>query len=162
MRSKSALVLLALLIGLAATPAALAENVDPDGDGSQYAYGENIGWINAEPSGNGGPGLQVDDFEVTGWMWGENIGWISFSCQNTGACGDETYGVSNDGGALAGWAWSENGGWISMSCENTGSCASASYGVLIDTSTGEFQFVGTLGATSGSSLGGLALQVPCP
>ena len=33
--------------------------------------------------------------------------------------------------------------------------------ITLDTSTGEFQFVGLEGATSESSLGGLALQDPC-
>jgi len=27
-----------------------AENIDPNKDGSQYAYGENVGWVNFEPS----------------------------------------------------------------------------------------------------------------
>ena len=27
-----------------------AENIDPNEDGSQYAYGENIGWVNFEPN----------------------------------------------------------------------------------------------------------------
>ena len=36
---------------------AAAENIDPDNDGSQYAYAENVGWINAEPSGNGADGV---------------------------------------------------------------------------------------------------------
>ena len=26
-----------------------AENIDPYEDGSQYAYGENVGWVNFEP-----------------------------------------------------------------------------------------------------------------
>jgi hypothetical protein len=29
---------------------ALAENIDPDNSGRQYAYGENIGWLNFEPN----------------------------------------------------------------------------------------------------------------
>ena len=127
-----------LLAALAAGAPALGENIDPDGNGSRYAWGENVGWVNAEPSGNGGPGLEVGEFDVSGWMWGENIGWVSFSCENTGSCAVVDYGVTNDGGFLAGWAWSENAGWISLSCENTASCAAASYGVVIDTTSGEF------------------------
>lgn len=56
-----------------------AENIDPDNDGSQYAYGENVGWLNGEPDGNGGPGVEVSDLELTGYIWGENIGWINLS-----------------------------------------------------------------------------------
>ena len=126
-----------LMLSLAAGPA-LAENIDPDGKGSSFAWGENVGWLNAEPGGNGGPGLEVEDFRVTGSMWGENIGWVSFSCENTGTCGTTSYGVTNDGGVLGGWAWAENAGWISLSCANTSNCAAADYGVLIDPATGEF------------------------
>ncbi len=92
-----------------------AENIDPDDDGSQYAYAENIGWLNAEPNGDGANGVQVDDFGLTGWMWGENAGWISLSCENTSSCGTTDYRVNNDGaGNLSGFAWSENGGWVNF------------------------------------------------
>ena len=37
---------------------ALAENIDPLNNGSQYAYGENVGWFNAEPNGDGGDGVE--------------------------------------------------------------------------------------------------------
>ena len=49
-----------------------AENIDPDDDGSQYSYGENVGWLNWEPSQ--GPGVTVGDYTVTGYLWAENIG----------------------------------------------------------------------------------------
>ena len=116
-----------------------AENIDPDDDGSQYAYGENVGWLNAEPSGDGGPGVEVKDSKLTGYIWAENIGWVSLSCENTSSCGTANYGVTNDGnGNLKGYAWGENVGWISFSCENTGSCGTVGYGVTIDPATGEF------------------------
>ena len=120
----------ALIAGLMGG-AVSAENIDPDSDGSQYAYAENVGWINGEPSGDGGPGVQVDDFELTGWMWGENVGWVSLSCKNTSSCGTVDYGVSNDGnGVLSGFAWSENLGWINF--------APSTSGVTINVSTGDF------------------------
>jgi hypothetical protein len=116
-----------------------AENIDPNDDGSQYAYGENVGWFNAEPLGDGGPGVQVNDTTLTGYIWAENIGWVSLSCENTASCATVNYGVANDGsGNLSGYGWSENVGWISFSCENTGSCGTVSYGVIIDPTTGEF------------------------
>ncbi|MBW2664316.1 MAG: hypothetical protein JRD93_20655 [Deltaproteobacteria bacterium] len=96
-----------------------AENIDPDNDGSQYAYGENVGWLNAEPLSDGGPGVEVTDSTLTGYIWGENIGWINLSPTNHG-------GVSNDGiGNLSGYAWGENVGWINFAPTNGG-------GVTID------------------------------
>jgi len=100
---------------------ALAGNIDPDNDGSQYAWGENVGWINFEPSQ--GEGVTVTDSVVTGKAWGENIGWINLS--------PATGGVLHDGaGNLSGYAWGENVGWINFN--PTGA------GVKIDTATGAF------------------------
>ena len=107
-----------------------AENIDPYDDDSKYAYGENIGWLNFEPST--GDGVQVESDFLTGWVWAENIGWISLSCENTTSCGTVNYGVTNDGsGNLSGYGWAENVGWISFSCDNTSSCGTVNYGVTI-------------------------------
>lgn len=112
-------------------PVARAENVDPADAGEQYAWGENVGWFNAQPFGPGGPGLQVGDYWVTGWFWGENIGWVNLSCFNRDTCDAAGYGVSNDGlGRLSGYAWAENAGWIDFD--------PAGGGVRIDPATGVF------------------------
>ena len=92
---------------------ALAENIDPDEDGSQYAYSANIGWLNFEPSE--GPGVTVTTNRLIGYVWSANIGWISLSCRNTDSCDTVNYEVTNDGaGALSGYAWSANAGWINF------------------------------------------------
>jgi len=90
-----------------------AENIDPDGTGCRYAWGENVGWINFKPSQ--GPGVTVSDKVLTGMAWGENIGWINLSPTNGNG------GVVNDGaGKLSGYAWGENVGWISFNPANGG------------------------------------------
>ena len=90
-----------------------AENIDPYEDDSQYAYGENVGWLNFEP--DTGDGAQVENDKLTGWVWAENIGWVSLSCENTASCPTVNYGVANDGsGNLSGYAWAENVGWINF------------------------------------------------
>ena len=131
-----------------------AENIDPDEDGSQYAWGENVGWFNAEPHGDGGPGVQVEDAKLTGYLWAENIGWVSLSCENTSSCATVNYGVTNDGsGNLSGYAWGENVGWISFSCDNTNSCGTVDYRVTIDLATGEFS-----GKAWGENIGWLTFR----
>ncbi|MCK4999915.1 MAG: hypothetical protein KAS23_10275, partial [Anaerohalosphaera sp.] len=50
-----------------------AENIDPYADGSQYAYGENVGWLNFEPKT--GASVQVTSTMLKGYVWAENIGW---------------------------------------------------------------------------------------
>lgn len=132
-----------------------AENIDPLDVDEQYAWGENIGWLNAEPLGQDGPGLSVADTAVTGYAWAENMGWVSFSCENTGSCAEVTFNVINDGsGNLSGYAWGENIGWISFSCENTDSCETLNYGVVIDASTGRFS-----GHAWGENIGWIAFDL---
>jgi len=100
-----------------------AENIDPDNDDSQFAWGENVGWLNLEPDGDNGPGVVVTDSVLTGYMWGENVGWIKLNPENGG--------VVNDGlGNLSGYAWGENVGWINFS--------PAGGGVTINPATGVF------------------------
>ena len=109
--------------------AGYAGNIDPASDGNRYAWSENAGWINFEPSS--GDGVTVTDLTVEGMAWGENVGWINMSPANGG--------IANDGsGNLSGYAWGENIGWISFSCANTSTCATVDYGVTIDPATGEF------------------------
>jgi uncharacterized repeat protein (TIGR01451 family) len=128
-----------LLITLGISPLMAAENIDPQNNDSQFAWGENVGWINAEPDGDGGPGVEVQIDKLTGYMWGENTGWISLSCENEATCLTLDYGVTNDGvGNLGGFAWGENIGWINFSCANNSTCGTANYGVTIDPDDGEF------------------------
>jgi hypothetical protein len=130
MNFKNILKIITILL-LFITTSTLAENIDPCDANNQYAWGENVGWFNFEPSL--GDGAHVDKTQLTGYVWAENIGWVSLSCENTSSCGTVYYGVTNDGaGNLSGYAWSENAGWISFSCENTGSCGTVDYGVTID------------------------------
>jgi hypothetical protein len=108
----------------------MAANIDPDTADQIFAFGENIGWINLDPSE--GPGVTVSNSAVTGYAWSENAGWINFDPTNGG--------IINDGlGNLSGYAWGENIGWISFSCENTSSCGTVDYGVYIDPATGMFE-----------------------
>lgn len=116
-----------LLIALA--PISTAENIDPYDDNSQFAWGENIGWVNFEPSE--GPGVTATDARLTGYAWAENIGWINLSCRNADTCVTAEFGVSNDGlGNLSGFAWGENVGWINFNPVVPGD--PARYGVTID------------------------------
>lgn len=137
-----ALAAVVLGAGSAGAQVTIDETVNPDDDGSRWAWSENLGWLNAEPDGDGGPGLETRFEEVHGWMWSENAGWISAHCENTGSCGNVDYGIEvvtlieEDRVELRSWAWSENAGWMALACEATGSCGSADYGVDIEVGTG--------------------------
>lgn len=104
--NKIAKTCLAVVFLLVCLNSVTAENIDPYNDGSQYAYGENVGWINFQP--DQGPGVHASSGQVAGFAWAENIGWINLSPASYG-------GVVNDGaGNLSGHAWGENVGWINF------------------------------------------------
>ena len=133
------LLLVAAVALIMKAPCVWTETIDPANSGEQFAWSENISWLNAEPLGNGGPGVAVIVDHLEGWLWSENIGWVSLSCANTNSCDQVDFGIETDGnGNLSGFAWSENAGWIIFSCGSTGSCGTVSYGVTISPSTGEF------------------------
>jgi hypothetical protein len=124
----------------------LAENIDPYDANSQYAWGENVGWLNFEPSQ--GPGVTVGDTQLTGYAWAENVGWINLSPTSYG-------GVVNDGtGQLSGHAWGENVGWINFNPQVLGD--PAHYGVIID-SNGYFS-----GWAWGENIGWIHLRSDTP
>jgi hypothetical protein len=100
---------LAMILVISIT-SAYAENIDPHQDNSQYAYGENAGWVNFEPNiAEVNVGATVSSSKLTGFIWAENIGWVNLSPASYG-------GIFNDGaGNLLGYAWGENVGWINFS-----------------------------------------------
>ena len=105
-----------------------AENIDPNDDGSQYAYSENVGWLNFEPNVAGpNVGTTVSNDKLTGFIWAENIGWLNLDPNDS----DPNTGISNDGaGNLSGYAWGENVGWVNLDPNVPGD--SNHYGVTID------------------------------
>jgi hypothetical protein len=138
------IVFVALTFVLLCTHIAWCDNIDPDNDGSKYAYGENVGWLNF---GTRDGDVTVSDPNLTGYIWGENIGWINLY-PNYG-------GVINDGtGLLSGYAWAENAGWINFNPivpDDT-----THYGVTID-SEGNFS-----GWAWGENIGWIHLQAVSP
>ncbi len=60
---------------------------------SGYAWSENAGWINFNPTG-GGVSLDNATGEFRGYAWGENIGWLSFNCIDALSCAAADYKVN--------------------------------------------------------------------
>ncbi len=119
--------LLSVILLVASVSPVIARNIDVNDDGHQYAWGENIGWINFNPSY--GEGITLSATNLTGDACGENVGWIRMNPAYGGV-------VHNGNGTLSGYAWGENIGWISFSCENTDDCESVDYGVTVDPNSG--------------------------
>jgi Bacterial TSP3 repeat len=86
-----------------------------------YAYGANIGWINARAD-SGTNGAVVGEFYCSGYIYSANVGWISLGLSNGPVNGysysnisSNDWGVNNTGGGqLSGIAYSANVGWITF------------------------------------------------
>jgi hypothetical protein len=88
-----------------------------------YAYGANLGWIDAR--GDVDHGVVIGEYVCSGYLYAANVGWISLGSgmpannihyQNNSA---SDFGVNHDGqGNLRGYAYGANIGWINF--EETG------------------------------------------
>ena len=86
---------------------------------NRYAYGANIGWVNAVADTNNG--AVMGDYVCSGYLYSANVGWINLGSgspangiqyQNNSV---SDFGVNNDGtGNLTGYAWGANIGWITF------------------------------------------------
>lgn len=101
----------------------------------KYAWGENVGWINASSTHES---LTLSQDGLTGYAWGENIGWIKFDYDGVAGALNTTatnWGVTHDGnGNLGGYAWGENVGWINFN--------STHEQVTVNLNTGDFSGYG--------------------
>ena len=84
----------------------------------QYAYGANIGWINA--AGDNSNGAVIGRFYCSGFLYAANVGWISLGSGpingwQYGNNSSSDWGINHDGaGNLSGYAYGANIGWINF------------------------------------------------
>jgi hypothetical protein len=104
-------------LGLSTAIACMAATtIDP---ANPYAYGANIGWINAEADTTNG--AAIGQAFCWGYMYGANVGWIHLGDGDPdnhiayANDSDTDYGVNHDGlGNLSGYAYGANIGWINF------------------------------------------------
>ncbi len=84
-----------------------------------YAYGANVGWVNARADGTNG--AVIGRYYCSGYLYGSNVGWIRLGSGTPGngyAYANNSasdYGVNHDGeGRLTGYAYGANIGWIAF------------------------------------------------
>lgn len=119
--------------------------------GENYAWGENIGWVDFSPPE---ASLEIGKNILSGWIKIENLGWVSLGSgrprdgHRYSNLDRGDYGVNNDGsGNLSGWAWGENFGWISFDGVKidsgghfSGYARSANIGYILLESRGDVEF----------------------
>ena len=120
---KIKLTLLALVSIFSLEPSALVHAATTINPVNQYAYGANLGWLNAYA--DGANGAVIGEYVCSGYLYGANVGWIHLGdgtpanqIQYQNNSGTD-YGVNHDGlGNLRGYAYGANIGWLNF--ENTG------------------------------------------
>jgi len=108
-------ILIALVL-VSASACIAASTIDP---ANKYAYGANVGWINAEGDSTNGAAIGFAFCE--GYMYGANVGWIHLGdgapVNGIAYANDSAndYGINHDGlGNLTGYAYGANIGWINF------------------------------------------------
>ena len=81
------------------------------------AWGNELGWINFNPSGSAGLSINPRSGAISGKAWSQVSGWVNFSPTGNGV-------VINSRGQFVGWAWAGGpyGGWIQFDCDVPGAC----------------------------------------
>lgn len=81
------------------------------------AWGNEIGWINFDPTGAEGLTIDPNTGIITGKAWSQVSGWINFSVTGQSV-------KINNSGEFEGWAWTGGpyGGWIKFDCTVVGAC----------------------------------------
>jgi len=103
-----------LVLGLAAAAGAATTINVPN----QYAYGANVGWLDAR--GDVAHGASVGQYYCTGYVWSANCGWIGLGNGPTNGWryvneSTNDWGVNHDcAGYLWGYAYGANVGWITF------------------------------------------------
>jgi hypothetical protein len=97
--------------------------IDPNNVGNQYAWSDNLGWINFG-TGVGAGDIHITSAGITGHAWSDNYGWINMAPTGAGV----TFSTA---GNLTGSAWGENTGYIDFSAVSIDSV-----GLFMGTATG--------------------------
>lgn len=87
-----------------------------------YAWGDEIGWINMNPTG-AGVLINPSTGSLSGYAYSNTGGWINFN--PTDVSGGTDVGVRiNSSGEFTGWAWvsSARGGWMKFDCSSNNTC----------------------------------------
>lgn len=142
MQTKHLLNLLAAMIAaLAMLGGAAARAATTIGTANHFAYGANVGWLEAR--GDVTNGAVMGEYVCSGFIYGANIGWINLG---TGLptngiqyrnLSTNDFGVNLDSaGNLSGYAWGANIGWIVFTNGSAAGPLSAADSPKVDMSNG--------------------------
>lgn len=90
---------------------------------SGYVWGNELGWINMNPTGAGVRFSNTTTGLLEGKAWSQVSGWINFAA--TG----QSVTINPTTGEFIGWAWTGGpfGGWIKFDCGNSSTCVKTTW-----------------------------------
>ena len=100
---------------------------------NKFAWSENSGWINFNPTNGGMRVVSAGSKWLSGYVWSENLGWIKLGNAQGGPYSNSetgTWGVNVVDSMLEGYAWSETSGWIKFNPLTAGGALNWSDGHL--------------------------------
>lgn len=114
---------------------------------SGYVWGNELGWILLNPTGQGVTFANSTTGLLTGKAWSQVSGWVNFA--PTG----QSVTINPTTGELSGWAWTGGpyGGWIKFDCGDASTCVKTTWRYSASSSGG-----------GGGGGGGGALIDVCP
>jgi hypothetical protein len=133
----------AIVLAACIVPASAWATTTIDPVTNKYAYGANIGWVNAE--GDVTNGMVVGEAFCSGFLYGANVGWIGVGdgTPDNGLAysnsSSNDYGVNLEAdGDLRGFAYAANLGWINFESNGnaqvdllTGNLSGSAYGANV-------------------------------
>lgn len=114
-----------------------------------YAWGDEIGWINFNPT-DSGVTINPSTGALSGYAYANTGSWINFN--PTDVAGGTDVGVTiNAEGQFAGWAWvsGANGGWMKFDCALPATCVKTDWRPLGSRTSG---VTGVAGGGGGARL----------
>jgi hypothetical protein len=90
---------------------------------SGYIWGNALGWINLNPTGQGVRFANSTTGLLEGKAWSQVSGWINFGVSG------QPVTINPSTGEFSGWAWTggPEGGWIKFDCGDSSSCVKTTW-----------------------------------
>ena len=123
---------------------------------SGYVWGDHLGWINMNPTGQGVTFANTATGLLTGKAWSQVSGWVNFA-----VTGQQVV-INPTTGQFDGWAWSGGpyGGWIKFNCADSSACVSTTWKTPVVTPSSPTNHSRPLPLDVCSNIDGLQTSIP--
>lgn len=119
---------------------------------SGYAWGDEIGWINLDPT-DSGVSINTTTGALSGYAFANTGSWINFNPTDVSG-GTDVGVVINGDGEFTGWAWVSGayGGWMKFDCTSANTCVKTDWRPLGSRTTDEIDEEENTGSISSGGI----------